>query len=232
MRTIEVKEFVATDFRTTEAMKALRTNFIFSGEAIKAVALTSFQPNEGKSTIAFQLCASLAETGKRTLLVDADLRNSVLVNTLKVRDKVDGLSHYLTGLAKANDLINSTDVPNLFVMFAGVRVPNSAELLGGDNFRKLIAALKDIFDYIIVDTAPLGLVIDTAVVAPALDGVVMVIDSTNNSYKQERRIQAQIEKTGGKVLGVVLNRVDFTDNGTYGAYGKYGDYGSDTAKTE
>ena len=104
-------------------------------------------------------------------------------------------------------------------MFAGARVPNSAELLGSDTFAKLITALKDTFDYVIVDTAPLGQVIDCAVIAPHLDGVVMVVDATRNSYKLERRIKAQIEKSGGKVLGAVLNQVDLAERRGY--YGRY-----------
>lgn len=95
--------------------------------------------------------------------------------------------------------------------------------MGSPQFRQMIPALKQIFDYIIVDAAPLGLVIDAAVMAPALDGAVMVIDATNNSYRLERRIQQQLIKSGGKILGVVLNRVNYKDRGGY--YGKKYGYG-------
>lgn len=102
-------------------------------------------------------------------------------------------------------------------------MPNSTELLGSENFAKLIPALKEAFDYVIVDTAPLGQVIDCAVMAPYLDGVAMVIDSTNNSYKLERKIKHQIEKSGGKVLGAILNQIDFSlQRGYYSRY--YGYY--------
>jgi capsular exopolysaccharide synthesis family protein len=114
-------------------------------------------------------------------------------------------------------------MPGLYIMFAGARVPNSAELLGSNNFAKLIPALKDVFDYIIVDTAPLGQVIDCAVIAQYLDGVAMVVDATNNSYKLERRVRNQLQKAGGKVLGVVLNQVDYKDRMGYYGYGaRYG----------
>ena len=115
---------------------------------------------------------------------------------------------------------------DLYIMFAGSRVPNAAEALGSNRFKKLMPALRDTFDYIIVDAAPIGQVIDCAVVASELDGVLMVIDSTNNSYKLERRIKNQLERSGAKILGVILNRVDFKDKGGY--YGKaygYGGYG-------
>ena len=157
------------------------------------------------------------------LLVDADLRRSVLPARLRLKSKVEGLSHYLCGQANASELIRETDLAGLYIMFAGTRVPNSAELLGSDNFAKLITALKDTFDYVIVDTAPLGQVIDCAVMAPSLDGVLMVVDTANNSAKLERRIVQQLKMSGAKILGVVLNRVDFKDKGGY--YGKAYGYG-------
>ncbi len=233
MEKIAVKHLVVKEFQAAESIKTLRTNLFFCGDTVKAVALTSFSALEGKSTLSFQLAASIAQTGRRVLLMDTDLRKSVLANRLHVRHKVMGLSHYLSGMANASDLLNETDVPGFYIMFAGARVPNASELLGGTRFEKLIEALKNTFDYIIVDAAPVGQVIDCAVSAPKLDGVIMVIDSTRNSYKLERRIKAQLEKSGGKVLGVVLNRVNFKDKGGY--YGKaygygygygYGEYGA------
>lgn len=223
MEKISVKQFVVRDFHAAEAMKTLRTNLMFSGESIRAVALTSFSASEGKSTISFQLAASLAQTGKRVLLLDADLRKSVLASRLQIQTKVDGLSHYLSGMADIKDLLYKTDEPGLYIMFAGARVPNSTELLGSRSFKNMIPVLKEMFDYVIIDGAPLGQVIDCAVMAPELDGVLMVVDASNNSYKLERRVRAQLEKSGGKVLGVVLNRVDFADKGGY--YGKSYGYG-------
>ena len=223
MDKIAVSRFVTKEFQAAEAMKTLRTNLMFSGTETKAVALTSFSASEGKSTISFQLAASLAQAGKRVLLVDADLRKSVMASRMRVRGKVEGLSHFLSGLVNANEIIRETDVPGLYLMFAGARVPNAAELLGQESFGKLIRALRDTFDYVIVDAAPLGQVIDCAVMSPVLDGVMLVVDTTHNSYKLERRMKQQLEKSGGKILGVILNRVDFADKGGY--YGKAYGYG-------
>ena len=222
MAEIAVKKFQATDFQTAEALKTLRSNLIFSGTDIQAVELTSFNASEGKSTVSFQLALSMAQAGKRVVLVDADLRKSVLASSLKVRERIVGLSHFLSGQANLEDTLCQTDVPGFFILFAGARVPNSSELLGSPNFRKMIPALKNVFDYVIVDAAPLGLVIDAAVMAPVLDGAVLVIDSTKNSYRLERRILQQLKKSGGKVLGVVLNRVNFKDRGGYYGGKKYG----------
>lgn len=225
MEKIAVNRMIPKEFRASEAMKTLRTNLIFSGSSVRAIGVTSFGAAEGKSTISLQVALSFAQMGKRVLLVDADLRKSVLPSRLRLKNKVDGLSHYLSGLANVSELLCETDVPGMYIMFAGTRVPNSAELLGSDNFAKLIPALKDVFDYIIVDTAPLGQVIDCAVIAQYLDGVVMVVDTTKNSYKLERRVKNQIQKAGGKVLGVVLNQVDYNDRAGYYGYGsRYGGY--------
>ena len=223
MERIEVSRFLTKEFQVSEAMKTLRTNLMFSGSKVRAIGLTSFSASEGKSTISFQLAASFAQAGKRVLLVDADLRKSVMASRMRIRGKVDGLSHFLSGQANASELLNETDIPGLYIMFAGTRVPNASELLGGDSFKKLIPALKDAFDYVIVDAAPVGQVIDCAVMAPALDGIVMVVDTTHNSYKLERRIKQQLEMAGAKILGVVLNRVDMHDKGGY--YGKAYGYG-------
>ena len=222
MENIEVKRFVVKDFLAAEAFKTLRTNLMFSGADVRAVALTSFSASEGKSSVSFQLAASLAQAGKQVLLLDTDLRKSMLQTRMKVHGKVTGLSHYLTGMADVKETLVGTDVPGLYMIFAGTLVPNAAELLGSIHFKKLIPALKESFDYVIVDAAPLGQVIDCAVMAPELDGTMLVVDTTHNSYKFEKRLKAQLEKSGGKLLGVILNRVDFTDKGGY--YGKA--YGS------
>lgn len=219
MEKIAVKKLMASSFQTAEAMKTLRTNLQFSAEDVSVVALTSVNASEGKSTISFQLAASLAESGKRVLLMDADLRKNTLASRMRITGNVNGLSHCLTGLAAVNEAILETDLPGLYVLLAGTKSPNSAELLGGKNFKRMIQGFRSVFDYVIVDAAPLGQVIDCAVIAAQMDGVVMVVDTTNNSYKLERRVKAQVEKAGGKILGVVLNRVDFDSRKGYYAKG-------------
>ena len=232
MDKIVASQFITKEFQVSEAIKTLRTNLMFSGSNIRAVALTSFGTSEGKSTISFQLAASLAQAGKRVLLVDADLRRSVLASRMCVQGRVRGLSHFLSGQANADELIIETDVPGFYIMFAGTCVPNASELLGSESFGKLIPALKNVFDYVIVDAAPVGHVVDCVVMASKLDGVLMVIDANHNSHKLERRIKQQLEMAGAKILGVILNRVDMQrKNGYYGgAYG-YG-YGYGYGETE
>ena len=223
MEKVLVSSFIPKEIRINESLKTLRTNLMFSGPSVRVFGYTSFGPGEGKTTLSLQTAISFAQMGKRVLLVDADLRKSVLAGQLRIRTKVEGLSHYLSGLANVSELLRETDIPGLYIMFAGARVPNSTELLGSDNFARLIPALKEVFDYVVIDTAPVGQVVDCALMAPHMDGVVLVIDATRNSYKLERRVKNQLEKSGGKILGVVLNQVDLShERGYYGRY--YGDY--------
>lgn len=143
------------------------------------------------------------------------MRNFILQ---RAQEKIYGVCHYLSGEKKLDEVICKTDVPDFCIIFSGACVPNATELLGTDQFKQLILELRERFDYVIVDTPPLGQVIDCAVMAPALDGVIILIDAMRNSYRMERRILAQLRKAGGKILGVILNRVDFEDK--MGYYGK------------
>lgn len=220
MRRVLVKRFVVKEFQVSEALKTLRTNLLFSGASVQTIALTSYGVSEGKSALTFQLAAFMAQSGKRVLLLDTDLRMSCLEKRLQIDGKIKGLSHYLSGMANVDELLCETDIPGMYIMFAGKRVANAMELLGDSSFSKLVAALKKTFDYVIVDTPPMGQVVDCAVIAPVLDGVVMVVDTTNNSYKNERRVQRQLGKSDTKILGVVLNKVESSQKRAY--YKEYG----------
>lgn len=214
-----------SEWYISEAYKSLRTNIQFCGDDKKVIAVTSCSPGEGKSSVSIQLAVALAESGKRTLLVDADLRKSVLLGRVNTnKQKIQGLTHILTGQASLKEIICSTDVKNCHVIFAGPLPPNPAELLGGKNFEKVLNALRSVYDYIIVDTPPLGSVIDTAAAAEYCDGVIMVIKQGVISYRFAQEVKEQLEKTGCPILGVVLNQVDLQKQGKYGKYGKYGGY--------
>ena len=130
-----------------------------------------------------QLGISLAESGKRVILIDADLRKSVLLGRTKTQKSVRGLAHFLSGQATLEDVICSTNVKNFYMIYSGPFPPNPAELLGGKNFRSLLNALRKVYDYVIVDTPPLGSVIDSAIVAEICDGSIMVIESGVISYR-------------------------------------------------
>ena len=229
MQSVTLKN-ISKDYRTNEAYKTLRTNLEFSGSDKRTIVLTSSTPNEGKSTVSLGLAMSLAEGGKRVLLIDADLRKSVLMGRHKVTESVKGLSHYLSGQAQLSDVICGTQEDNMFVIFAGIIPPNPSELLGSERFAELIRRTKNDYDYVIVDAPPLGSVIDAAVIAKACDASVLVVAASTVSYKFIRTVKSQLEKSDCPILGVVLNKVNMKQNRYYGKY--YGNYYGESGRNK
>ncbi|MCM1498346.1 MAG: CpsD/CapB family tyrosine-protein kinase [Clostridium sp.] len=225
------------DFKTNEAYKTLRTNISFSGDDIRVIAFTSSVPNEGKSAVSFNLANSLAEDGKSVLYIDADIRKSVTIARYGVDIETKGLSHYLSGQCKLEEVIYQTNIDRFSIIFTGQIAPNPSELLGSERFKNLLATQRENFDYIIIDCPPLGSVIDAAIVAKECDGAVIVIETDNASYKIVQRVKKQLEQSGCRILGAVLNKVEMGGKGYYGKgyygnyygryYGNYGDYGSE-----
>lgn len=222
MREIELKG-LEKDYRSDEAYKSLRTNIEFSGENNRVLVFTSCTPNEGKSTVSLSVAASLAESGKKVLFIDADLRKSVLAGRHGVQGELKGLSHFLSGKEKIEDVVCKTQIENMMVILAGIVPPNPAELLGQEKFAKLISSGRKVYDYIIIDAPPLGSVIDAAIIAKVCDASVLVISVNTISRKFARTIKKQLERSECPILGVVLNKVDMAQNKYYGKY--YGHYG-------
>lgn len=212
------------DFRTREAYKMLRTNIEFSGDNNKVIFITSTTPGEGKSTVSFELAMSFAQNGMKTLLIDADTRKSVMKNRWRKGKIKYGLTHYLSGKNELTDVISVSDEPNFCMIFAGPVPPNPSELVGNDRFAELIESARETFDMIIVDTPPIGSVIDAAVMSKFCDGGILVIGAGDISYKFARKSKEQLDLVGCKILGCVLNKVDMAGNSYYGRYyGKYYD---------
>lgn len=180
------------DFRAKEAFKTLRTNIEFSGDDVKVVAVTSATPNEGKSSVSFELAVSFAQTGKQTLLIDADLRKSVMRSRYK-RGKIKyGLTNYLAGKQELTDVMCTTDIPNFYMIFAGPVPPNPSELLGNNKFRTLIDTGRKSFDMIIIDTPPVGSVIDAAIVSKHCDGVAVVMEMGKSAISLPKRSRSSL----------------------------------------
>lgn len=226
---VTLNRIMKDDDHYNEAIKTLRTNIQFCGNGIKTIMLTSSLPDEGKSDITFAMASSLAQIGKKVVMVDADIRKSVLVSRYHLEREVSGLSQYLSGQRSLENVLYDTNIENLSIIFAGPYSPNPADLLEESLFGDMISKLKEKYDYIIVDTPPMGNLIDGAIVARQCDGAVMVIESGSISYRLEQRVKGQLEKSGCRILGVVLNKVNMKRNGYYskyyGKYGKYSKYG-------
>lgn len=211
------------DFFTQEAFKVLRTNLQFCGQDVQLISVTSCNENEGKTTVTLQLARSLAELGKRVLVIDADMRKSVMAGRNTNAKNIVGLSEILTGMVKLGDAIYSTQYSNLQIIFAGQYPPNPVELLGGKYFKTFLAETRKVYQYVIVDTPPLGRVIDAAVVAPNCDGTILVIGNSTVRYRQAQDVVAQLEKSGCKILGVVRNNTNKKDSRNYYTHNeKYG----------
>ncbi|MDD7281487.1 MAG: CpsD/CapB family tyrosine-protein kinase [Erysipelotrichaceae bacterium] len=205
MREINLKLPGQNDYFTQEAYKVLRTNLQFCGQDIQVIALTSCNENEGKTTVTLNSASSLAELGKRVLVIDADMRKSVMAGRNTNAKNVPGLSEVLTGMETINNCVCQVQYPSFWILFAGKYPPNPVELLNGKYFSQLIQDLRGIYDYILIDTPPLGDVIDAAVIAPNCDGTILVLGDNNVRYRKAQEVKSQLEKAGSKILGVVRN---------------------------
>lgn len=232
MQEVNIKFKNKLDSRVEESYKNLRTNIQLCGSDNNIILITSCCPNEGKSSVSFNLARSMAEGGKKVLFVDADLRKSVLLGRYHVSGNINGLAHYLSGQCKLEDIIYMTNIERLHMIFSGVVPPNPAELLDGKLFKAIVSAFRNHYDYVIIDTPPLGNVIDAAIIGQVVDAAILVIGSGDISRKFAQMTLEQLKKTNCKILGAVLNKVDMKENGYYGKYyGKYygqyyGNYGN------
>ena len=214
-------------FGMAEEVKNLRTSITFAGDNIKSVLFTSTMTNEGKSTITIEIAKSFAELNKKVVLVDTDLRKSILKMKIVSGKMKYGLTHYLSGQCDVDDIIyhnTAKGFENLYVVPTGPVTKAPTELLSTEKLSKLLEDLRRDYDIVIIDTAPIGTVTDAAIVAPYADGAVFIIESGKVDFKTAQKAIARFEMSGCKVLGVALNKVDKSKN-SYGYY-KYGkEYG-------
>lgn len=210
-----------SSFAVREAYKTLRTNvrFFLRDKNCKRISITSAVAGEGKSITLLNLAISVAEDGNKVLLIDADLRRPAM-GRLLVEKAAPGLSNVLAGIATADEAIREELYPNLDVLFSGDVPPNPSELLGGEKMVELIKTMSEKYDYIFVDTPPVNVVSDASIVANLLDGVLLLVRQSRTRRDAIKKAIANLELTGIKPLGFVLNGVDFSDGKTY-SYGYY-----------
>ena len=228
MNTLEISKNKLQEIRKAEEyFNALATNIQLSGVDLKVIAISSVQENEGKSTTSTNLAVAFARAGYKTLLVDCDIRNSVMTGIFRSRDKIQGLTDFLSGRSQLDQILYATDFPNLDIIESGQVAPNPTGLLQSKNFTVMMDALREHFDYIIVDTPPIGVVIDAAIIAQRCDGTVLITESGANGRKAVQKAKEQLEQTGTPFLGVILNKFNIkaAEYGSYGGYGSYGEYG-------
>lgn len=210
--------------RPAEAYRAVRTAICFSafGGSHRVISVTSPAAGDGKSTLALNLSLSMAQSGKRTVLVESDFRRPKVHKLTGVENKV-GLVDVLRGDAELVDAIVATSVPDFFVLPCGTRPRDPAELLARPQYEQLLQVLREQFEYVIIDTPPVLAVTDPCGVAARVDGVLICMRLSRHTRDLGRRTVEQLRDVGATIAGIVINGVEERDAYGYGNY-RYSDY--------
>lgn len=230
MKTLTLNNLDTLPYATEEALNRLRINFNFCGDRFKKVLITSSVPGEGKSFISMNLWRMLGESGRNVVLVDADIRKSMMRTRYRIGSKDGefvGLSHYLAGSASLDDVLYATNLPGAYLLPTAHTVFNPSILLQNGRVEEMLEALSKRFDYVLVDTPPLTNVADGELLASYCDGALLVVhggDTPRNLISNSMKL---LNRAGCDLMGVVLNRVTEEGNPFYQKYSKYGDYYAD-----
>jgi len=210
----------------SEAFRSLRTALLLTSARMppKAVLITSALPGDGKTTVTMNLAAVLAQQGARVLLVDADLRRGLIAERLNI-DRNFGLSGALAGAGAWRDAIETIpEAPNLFILQAGLRPPNSADLLGSTKMHDLLEDWRAEYDHVIIDSSPCLAITDAVLVAQKTDTVILVTRIAHTPRASLRRVSELLQSSNVHVAGVVINDVGISDDYYGYAYSKYAGY--------
>jgi capsular exopolysaccharide synthesis family protein len=207
-----------------DAYRVLRTNLIFSSAETggRVMLVTSANPAEGKTTTLANLAVALAQNGAKVLAVDADLRRPALYQHFGV-PKTPGLTDLIVGKSAASQAIHATRIEGLQMLPCGYQTPNPAELLGSPMMKQIVDALRAHYEWVLIDAPPLLAMPDAPVLCSLVDGVVLVIAAEAASKPAVLRAVDQVHSVGGKVAGLVLNKVNLERNSYYYSqyYGEY-----------
>lgn len=217
-------------YSVQEAINRLRINISFLGSDVRRIMIISSEPNEGKSFLALHLWNQMAEAGEKTVLVDADMRNSNIVNKYDIKRldgaEMKGTSHYLAGNARIEEVLVHTRDSSGDIIPNVENVINPSMLLETSKFDELLRQLGEQYRYVFVDAPPLGIVSDGERIGNICDGAILCVRSAATPKGVVRESVHQLERARCPLLGIVLNRVD-ENKGGYGKYGHYGRYYSD-----
>ena len=230
MKKVELNPTTLT-YEFKEQIIQLRVNLLFTGADKKVVLVTSSMSGEGKSTISLELAKSIAESGKKTLIINADMRKSDLAAKVKHKGQLLGLSHLLSGQNDIEEILYQVENSPLYMIFGGRIPPNPSELLASKRMEKLIDWAKDYFDTIIIDCPPVGMVADALTLAPLADGALVIVKAGKVPRKAVQSTVKMIKRTECPILGVVINQTGKQYKKYYGKKYGYG-YGYGVESTE
>lgn len=201
-----------------EVYRSIRTRLLISSAEDQPLCMvvTSPGPGEGKTTNLSNLGTVIANSGKRVLLVDADMRKPNLHKIFRKKNigkkSEKGLSDFLSGRAEFEDLVQETEIENTFLVTCGVCPPNPSELISSDKMKEFINSAKENFDFVLFDTPPVAVVTDTVILSKLTDGLIMVIESGKTPKKVILRISKSLKTSNIKVIGAILNRISIKEN--------------------
>lgn len=217
-----MRSFLVPRSKEAEAYRSIRTAVFFSAgkDRLKRLLVTSPMPGDGKSTMASNLAISMAASGKRVILIDADSRRP-RQHRIFGRENTRGLNNILVGEAELEEAVIHTQVDGMDLLPCGTIPPNPAELLNSDAFRQLVETLGEHYDKVIVDSPPVLAVTDASIIGTCVDGALLVLRSGKNTRSAASKAKEQLLSVGTRLLGVALNDVNLARNG-YGSYhGQY-----------
>jgi len=205
-----------------ESFKGLRTSVFLSSadNPPKILLITSMAPGEGKSSVAVCLAGSIAQTGKRILLIDADMRRPVQHKNFN-QENTSGLSSLLAGVAEEDESIQLDILENLDLITAGPIPPNPSELLSSKKFKEMLHTFSNSYDMVIIDSPPLASVTDPVILSQNVDGVIIVTWAGKTTYEILGKGLKQLTEINAPITGLVLNRFSAKKSGYYYNYGDY-----------
>lgn len=221
MKSNEIISLINPKSPVTEAYRTLLTNIEYSSvdKQIQMIAVTSSAPSEGKTTTATNLAVAYSETGKNVLLVDCDLRKPRLHKVFNTSNLI-GLTSVLASKSSLNDTVKPVK-DGLSILTSGPIPPNPVELIRSNMMEQLINTLRDLFDVVIFDTPPVGLVTDAAIISSKLDGVVLVVASGKSQIEATLRAKENLQNVNANLLGAVVTRIPIDTRGyQYYTYGE------------
>ena len=210
------------------AAKTLLANIRFASvdRPVKSIVITSSVPNEGKSFVAYNLAQAIASSGKRTLIVECDMRGRSLADMVARH----GIYAVLSGQVELDEALVATSHRNLFFLDSEPHIPNPADILSSQRFRKLVAQMESDFDYVVIDTPPVGTFVDAAIIAALADATALVVRERFVKRAELQNAYDQLKKADANVIGVIMNMCEAESSEYYYAY--YNKEGKRVRKSE